>query len=60
MDEYITLKHDASSESREVRARQLLDQIAYSAWNSAEPGLVFLDKIQAHTPDKFQEIRGGR
>ena len=58
-DGSITLRHDADSETKVIKAKQLLDLIAYSAWNSAEPGLVFLDNIQKTTPEKFQEIRGG-
>ena len=58
-DGNITLRHDADSETRDVRARQLLDLIAYSAWRSAEPGLVFFDNIVKSTPDKFMAIRRG-
>ena len=54
-----TLRHEAISETRDVRARQLLDLIAYSAWRSAEPGLVFFDNIVKSTPDKFMAIRKG-
>ncbi|MEM2855871.1 MAG: adenosylcobalamin-dependent ribonucleoside-diphosphate reductase [Candidatus Nitrosocaldaceae archaeon] len=31
-----------------VDARQLLDIIAVSAWNSAEPGVIFLDNMNKH------------
>jgi len=35
---------------REVDARELLDRIAAAAWASGEPGLVFLDRVEARNP----------
>lgn len=33
---------------KEVNAQQLIDQIAHSAWKSAEPGLIFFDHINKY------------
>ena len=33
---------------KEINAQQLIDQIAHSAWKSAEPGLIFFDHINKH------------
>jgi ribonucleoside-diphosphate reductase alpha chain len=35
---------------RELDARALVDRIAASAWASGEPGLVFLDRVEAANP----------
>jgi ribonucleoside-diphosphate reductase alpha chain len=35
---------------REVDARLLLDEIADAAWSSGEPGLVFIDRVEAQNP----------
>jgi ribonucleoside-diphosphate reductase alpha chain len=35
---------------REVDARALLDRVAAAAWESGEPGLVFLDRVEAANP----------
>ncbi|MFH0738145.1 MAG: adenosylcobalamin-dependent ribonucleoside-diphosphate reductase [Candidatus Micrarchaeota archaeon] len=35
---------------RKVNARSLFKLIAYSAWKSAEPGLLFIDEINRHNP----------
>jgi ribonucleoside-diphosphate reductase alpha chain len=48
------LRHPRSgAEVRRLDARELLDRIATAAWESGEPGLVFLDRVQAAnaTPD---------
>jgi len=42
---------------REINAHQLIDLIALSAWKSAEPGLIFFDKINQH--NVFAKARGG-
>jgi ribonucleoside-diphosphate reductase alpha chain len=45
------LRHPRSGETaRTVDARALLDRIAASAWASGEPGLVFLDRVEAANP----------
>jgi ribonucleoside-diphosphate reductase alpha chain len=46
-----TLRHPKSGEPvRTIEARALLDRIAASAWASGEPGLVFLDRVEAANP----------
>jgi len=46
-----TLRHPRSGERvRTVDARELLDRIAASAWASGEPGLVFVDRVEAANP----------
>ncbi len=35
---------------RYISAKILFDSIAYQAWESAEPGLLFFDKINEHNP----------
>jgi len=45
------LRHPRSGEVvRSVDARGLLDRIAAGAWVSGEPGLVFLDRVEAANP----------
>ena len=34
----------------EIDARKLFDAIAYSAWESAEPGVLFFDRINEYNP----------
>ncbi len=40
---------------RLISAKMLFDNIAYQAWESAEPGLLFFDKINEHNP-VFKEM----
>lgn len=35
---------------RKIKARALLDLIAYAAWRTGDPGMVFLDQINRHNP----------
>jgi ribonucleoside-diphosphate reductase alpha chain len=45
------LRHPRTGETvRDVDARALLDAIAAAAWESGEPGLLFLDRIEAANP----------
>jgi ribonucleoside-diphosphate reductase alpha chain len=45
------LRHPRSGEVvRTIDARALLDRIAAAAWASGEPGLVFLDRVEATNP----------
>ena len=46
-----------NSPVREVNAHHLFDLIANSAWKSAEPGLIFFDKINEY--NVFAKARGG-
>jgi len=46
-----TLRHPRTGERvATVPARELLDRIAASAWASGEPGLVFIDRVEASNP----------
>lgn len=55
-DEYFTLQWPVDvplSEAkitREVRARDIWDQIIDAAWNSAEPGVLFWDTVKRNSP----------
>jgi ribonucleoside-diphosphate reductase alpha chain len=45
------LRHPRGGEPvREIDAREVLDRIAAAAWESGEPGLIFLDRIEAANP----------
>jgi ribonucleoside-diphosphate reductase alpha chain len=45
------LVHPRSGETvRTVDAQTLLDRIAASAWSSGEPGLVYVDRVEAQNP----------
>ncbi|GEJ57989.1 adenosylcobalamin-dependent ribonucleoside-diphosphate reductase [Anaeromyxobacter diazotrophicus] len=49
--EPFALRHPRSgAPAVEVSARELLDRIAGAAWASGEPGLVFLDRVEAANP----------
>ncbi|MFH0884189.1 MAG: adenosylcobalamin-dependent ribonucleoside-diphosphate reductase [Candidatus Micrarchaeota archaeon] len=41
---------------RKVNARSLFKLVAYSAWKSAEPGLLFIDEINRHNPTPLDPI----
>jgi ribonucleoside-diphosphate reductase alpha chain len=43
--------------TKKVKAKEIWDQIIDSAWASAEPGLLFWDTVQKHTPsDIYHEF----
>jgi ribonucleoside-diphosphate reductase alpha chain len=45
------LRHPRTGEVvRRLEARELLDRIAEGAWTSGEPGLVFIDRVEAANP----------
>ena len=49
--ERFTLRHPRTgAPAGEVDAGELLDRIAAAAWASGEPGLVFLDRVEATNP----------
>jgi ribonucleoside-diphosphate reductase alpha chain len=55
------LRHPTNGAAvREVDARELLERIASSAWASGEPGLVFIDRVEAANPtpdlDRFEAV----
>ncbi len=35
---------------KEINSRQLFDNISHQAWESAEPGILFFDRINEHNP----------
>jgi len=41
---------------RKINARSLFKLVAYSAWKSAEPGLLFIDEINRHNPTPMDPI----
>ena len=45
---YILRNPRDRSPVKEINAQQLIDQIAHSAWKSAEPGLIFFDHINRY------------
>ena len=48
-DEPYPLKSPRTGDTiKKIDTRRLLDQISSSAWNSAEPGLIFLDSVNLH------------
>lgn len=50
-DTMFDLRHPKSGNSvRQVRARELFRQIVNSAWQTGEPGLIFIDRINADNP----------
>ncbi|MFL5264448.1 MAG: adenosylcobalamin-dependent ribonucleoside-diphosphate reductase [Anaeromyxobacteraceae bacterium] len=51
LGEAFALRHPRSGATlREVDARELLERIATAAWESGEPGLVFMDRVEARNP----------
>jgi ribonucleoside-diphosphate reductase alpha chain len=49
--ERFALRHPRSGAAvAQVDAREVLDRIAEAAWTSGEPGLVFIDRVEARNP----------
>lgn len=44
------LKHPVSGVTDTLRARFVWDKIANNAWRSAEPGIIFIDRVNRHSP----------
>jgi ribonucleotide reductase alpha subunit len=44
--------------TKKVRARDIWNQIVDSAWNNAEPGLLFWDNVKRNTPSDIYEEEG--
>jgi ribonucleoside-diphosphate reductase alpha chain len=46
----LRLRHPRGAPAGEVDAAELFDRIARAAWESGEPGLLFLDRVEAANP----------
>ncbi len=44
------LQHPSLKEPIEIRARELWNKIVQSAWETGDPGMIFLDEINRHNP----------
>lgn len=44
------LKHPFTGTVGELRAKEVWDRIANNAWKSAEPGIIFIDRVNAKSP----------
>jgi ribonucleoside-diphosphate reductase alpha chain len=55
--EYEYLNPRTGAPVRKVRAKSLFNMIAYSAWKSAEPGILFMDTINRDNPTPKFKIR---
>jgi ribonucleoside-diphosphate reductase alpha chain len=55
--EYDLLNPRTMQPLRSIKARSLFKLIAYSAWKSAEPGMLFMDTINNTNPTPNYEIR---
>lgn len=49
-DKQYMLKHPYTGKVKAIAAVDVLDKIAHNAWKSAEPGLVFIDRINQRSP----------
>lgn len=54
--EYDLVNPRTGQEVRKIRAKSLFNLIAYSAWKSAEPGLLFMDTINRENPTPKERI----
>ncbi|MEQ8477169.1 MAG: adenosylcobalamin-dependent ribonucleoside-diphosphate reductase [Fulvivirga sp.] len=45
-----TLRHPANTQTKEISARLLWGQISENAWNTGDPGVLFLDAIERANP----------
>ncbi|MBU0585893.1 adenosylcobalamin-dependent ribonucleoside-diphosphate reductase [Candidatus Micrarchaeota archaeon] len=54
--EYELLNPRTKQPVRKIKARSLFNLISYSAWKSAEPGLLFMDTINNTNPTPKQRI----
>ncbi len=55
-EDYELLNPRSGEALRKISARGLFDMIAYSAWKSAEPGLLFIDQINRTNPTPIDPI----
>jgi len=49
-EDYPLINPRSGKVMRKINARTLFDIIVYQAWESAEPGLIFYDRINEHNP----------
>ncbi|MFN7990703.1 MAG: adenosylcobalamin-dependent ribonucleoside-diphosphate reductase [Candidatus Micrarchaeia archaeon] len=54
--EYDLLNPRTGAQMRKINARTLFKMIAYSAWKSAEPGMLFIDEINRKNPTPTDPI----
>ena len=54
-DELFTLsfKNEKADVKREIRARLLWEKLVKSAWESAEPGIIFWDNVKNESPTEY-------
>ncbi len=50
VDEAMAIAHGQGAVTKYVDARQLFEKIAYNAWDSGDPGLLFIDTINRRHP----------
>jgi len=44
-----------TSQVKRVKAKKLWEQLIHAAWNTAEPGILFIDRIHDYSPDGTYE-----
>lgn len=49
-DEDYELQHETTGVVDRISAREVWDRIATNAWKSGEPGLIFIDRVNARSP----------
>ena len=49
----LAFKNDKVDVKRVVRARELWDKLVRSAWESAEPGIIFWDNVKNESPTEY-------
>ncbi|MEW6528867.1 MAG: adenosylcobalamin-dependent ribonucleoside-diphosphate reductase [Candidatus Micrarchaeota archaeon] len=54
--EYELINPRTGNVTRKIRAKSIFNLIAYSAWKSAEPGLLFMDTINNANPTPKEKI----
>ena len=42
---------DVPQYTRTVKAKELWNQLIHAAWNTAEPGIIFIDRMHKYSPD---------
>ena len=56
----LSFKNDKANVMRKVRAKELWDRLVTSAWESAEPGIIFWDSVKNESPTEYNgmEVHG--